>query len=132
MTEPKHKKLMFVLNDGKKIERLKATNFDDAADEVASYQGFTWIYDEEGLKTLIKSAISSLNGRPHQDVVHYIHACSPEWEGTVELWYVRGTLGWYPTKLSAEVAARAMFPDETPSERYARIFSNRFINEHGL
>jgi hypothetical protein len=42
---------------------------------------------------------------------------------SVQLWGVQGlTKRLYPTKMVAEIAARARFPDEAESTRYARIF----------
>jgi hypothetical protein len=49
----------------------------------------------------------------------------------VQLWYVCGdnSLSIYPTKMAAEIAARAAFPDEDELTRYARIFFKRFVQE---
>lgn len=46
------------------------------------------------------------------------------------LWYVAGVQGEYFTnKMAAEVRARAAFPHETPTDRYARVFFKRFFEE---
>jgi hypothetical protein len=45
----------------------------------------------------------------------------------VELWYVFGASGMYPTKIVAEEAARLRFPHEDPDARYARIGYRTFI-----
>ena len=53
-------------------------------------------------------------------------------EGEVELWEVRGTdalRNMYPTKMCAEIAARAAFPDEDADKRYGRIYFRRFVRE---
>ena len=40
----------------------------------------------------------------------------------VQLWYVTGIpTTYFVTKMEAEKAARAMFPDEAENKRYARI-----------
>ena len=44
----------------------------------------------------------------------------------VTLWYVHGIDTYYPSKLAAEAAARAVFFDETESQRYNRIYSALF------
>lgn len=48
----------------------------------------------------------------------------------VELWYVTGIPGvYYPTKETAEIAARTVFPHEDPDRRYARIYYRNFYTE---
>ena len=53
----------------------------------------------------------------------------------VELWEVRGHDAYptrsffYPTKMCAEIAARAAFPDEDEDTRYGRIYFSRFVRE---
>ena len=52
----------------------------------------------------------------------------------VELWGVRETNPqvmhtYYPTKMCAEIAARAAFPDEDEDTRYGRIYFSRFVRE---
>lgn len=48
----------------------------------------------------------------------------------VEMWYVQGVVGeYFTTRLAAEVRARAAYPQETPDQRYARVFFNRFFKE---
>lgn len=40
-----------------------------------------------------------------------------------QVWYVQGDPGQlYATKEDAEIAARIIYPDETASQRYSRIF----------
>jgi len=39
----------------------------------------------------------------------------------VVLWHVLGIDAYYPTKIAAESAARAVFFDETEKQRYSRI-----------
>lgn len=48
-------------------------------------------------------------------------------EGALVLWYVKGIPGYYyPTKTVAEMAARLVFPEESPDRRYGRIFYETF------
>lgn len=48
----------------------------------------------------------------------------------VELWGVRGIeQKLWPTKIAAEMAARARFLDEDPDTRYSRIYFIRFVEE---
>ena len=48
----------------------------------------------------------------------------------IELWYVKGLDGTYfVDKLEAERVCRGTFGDESPDQRYARIFFRRFYRE---
>lgn len=48
----------------------------------------------------------------------------------IELWYVKGIAGQYfVDKLEAERVCRGTFGDESPEQRYARIFFRRFYRE---
>jgi hypothetical protein len=48
----------------------------------------------------------------------------------VELWGVRGIeQSLWPTKIAAEIAARALFPGDHPDGRYSRIYFVRFVRE---
>lgn len=48
----------------------------------------------------------------------------------VNLWYVRGIPRiYYPTKIAAEIAVRAHFPDEDMHRRYDRINYHQFVCE---
>lgn len=132
MTEPKKENRMFVLDDGEVIRALKAQSYDEASDEVASYQGFTWICDEDSLKKLMRSAVAALHPHSMSNVVHHSQACVVSTDGVIEMWQVQGLKGWYPSKLAAEVAARDAFPDEDCSTRYARLSFKRFVQEDTL
>jgi hypothetical protein len=47
----------------------------------------------------------------------------------VDLWYVRGIEEhMFPTKLQAEAAARARWPNEDPHARYARIGYTKYVD----
>lgn len=50
-------------------------------------------------------------------------------EGVALWYYIGGGTDWYPTKMCAEIAARAQFPDETEEARYARLVYKRFVQE---
>lgn len=61
--------------------------------------------------------------------VTQIHEC----DGVVELWRVRGIDNtFYPTKMVAEIAARATFPKDEMAANYGRISYVRFHNEKGF
>jgi hypothetical protein len=45
---------------------------------------------------------------------------------SVQLWSVKGLPDFYPTKIVAEAAARAAFPNE---DSYRRVFFQRFYME---
>lgn len=51
--------------------------------------------------------------------------------GQIQLWYLRGDKEgvYYPTKIVAEAAARLMFPTESESARYGRVFYRWFVPE---
>lgn len=50
---------------------------------------------------------------------------------TCDLWFVKGIDGWaYPTKIAAEVAARARYPHEPAALTYNRIYFKRFMEEN--
>lgn len=54
------------------------------------------------------------------------------------VWYVRGADPdvsvpvLFDTKLGAEIYARMQFPDESPSQRYARVFYREVWREEDL
>ena len=49
------------------------------------------------------------------------------------LWYFTGNneraITYYPTKMCAEIACRAQFPDESEHDRYRRIYYHTFTRE---
>jgi hypothetical protein len=47
-----------------------------------------------------------------------------------EWWYVRGDTShaYFRTKMEAEVRARVLFPDESVSQRYGRVFYTTFAD----
>jgi hypothetical protein len=46
---------------------------------------------------------------------------------TLSLWFVQGdNYHAYPTKVTAEAAARCLYPDETVEQRYARLYWYEF------
>ena len=55
-----------------------------------------------------------------------------------QIWYVHGedTGGTFPTffdeKLAAEIYAKSLFPDETESKRYSRIFYREVLTNLDL
>ncbi len=48
-------------------------------------------------------------------------------EENIELWRVTGLDGLWPTKIAAEKAARAWFPNEPAHIRYSRVFFVRYL-----
>ena len=66
--------------------------------------------------------------RPTGTVHHSECAIREDGDKIVTLWYVRGMLPLYPTKLVAEVAARASFPHEDEDVRYGRISYREYID----
>lgn len=66
-----------------------------------------------------------MTGFTTAQLVHISDVRMPE-TPELELWRVKGLQGLYPTKISAEIAARAFFPNESIELRYARIYFVRY------
>lgn len=50
----------------------------------------------------------------------------------LDVWFAYGISGFFSSKYEAEIAVRALFPDEDPDQRYARIHFKTYVKEDSL
>ena len=85
----------------------------------------------QGVTALAKAVANDTSPRvPLNDAK--LHAGAGDVTG-VPLWYFTDdnsrAITYYPTKMCAEIACRAQFPDESEHDRYRRIYYHTFTRE---
>jgi hypothetical protein len=87
----------------------------------------------QGITALAKAAVAEKNeaASPRVPMSDCLIPVNPNMhmEAGVVLWGIQGlnyAYNMYPTKMCAEIAARAAFPDEDPYARYARIYCKQY------